>query len=94
MSRDGGGQPLWRADGRELYFLAADGTINAVAVSTAAQFESGIPARLFDAPVATNFSGRRQYAVTGDGKQFLFIAPPASAESTPIVVTTNWRPDR
>ena len=71
-----------------------DGTLSAVAVTTGAQFESGIPARLFDAPVATNFAGRRQYAVTGDGKRFLFIAPPASAESAPITVVTNWRPDR
>ncbi len=94
VSQNGGGQPLWRADGRELYFLAPDGTLSAVAVTTGAQFESGIPARLFDAPVATNFAGRRQYAVTGDGKRFLFIAPPASAESTPITVVTNWRPDR
>jgi hypothetical protein len=94
VSQNGGGQPMWRADGRELYFLAADGTINAVAVTTGTQFESGIPARLFDAPVATNFSGRRQYAVTGDGQRFLFIAPPSSAESAPITVVTNWRPKR
>ena len=72
------------SDGRELYFLAPDGTLSAVAVTTGAQFESGIPARLFDAQVATNFAGRRQYAVTGDGKRFLFIAPPASAEAAPI----------
>jgi hypothetical protein len=77
-----------------MYFLAPDGTIFGVVVTAGVQFESGIPTRLFDAPVATNFSGRRQYAVTGDGKQFLFIAPPASAESTPITVVTNWRPNR
>jgi Tol biopolymer transport system component len=94
VSQNGGGQPLWRADGREMYFLASDGTISVVAVTTGAQFESGVPARLFDAPVATYFSGRRQYAVTGDGKQFLFVATPAFAESAPITVVTNWRPDR
>jgi Tol biopolymer transport system component len=94
VSRDGGAQPLWRSDGRELYFLAADGTINAVAATTGTQFESGIPARLFESPLATNFSGRRQYAVTGDGQRFLFISPPPTAESTPITVVTNWRPDR
>ena len=94
VSQNGGAQPLWRADGRELYFLAGDGTITAAAVTAGTQFESSIPARLFDAPLAINVAGRRQYAVTGDGKQFLFVAPSASAEMTPIVVVTNWRPNR
>jgi serine/threonine protein kinase/Tol biopolymer transport system component len=92
VSQNGGSQPQWRADGRELYFLAPDSTLHAASVTIGAQFESGIPERLFVAPIATAVGGRRQYAVTGDGKRFLFIAPPAADESTPITVLTNWRP--
>jgi len=30
ISRDGGGQPFWRADGKELFFLSQDGDMMAV----------------------------------------------------------------
>ena len=32
VSRDGGHQPRWRADGKELFYLAADGTMMTVRV--------------------------------------------------------------
>jgi len=92
VSQNGGSQPTWRGDGREMYFFSPDATIHAVTVTTGAQFESGIAERLFVAPIATVIGGRRQYSVTADGKQFLFIAPPVVAASTPMTVITNWRP--
>ena len=94
VSRNGGGQPLWRADGRELYFLAARRDAQCRRRDGGRSSKAAFPHGSSILPLATNFAGRRQYAVTGDGKQFLFIAPPASAESTPIMVVTNFRPNR
>ena len=69
VSRRGGTQPLWRGDGRELFFLAADGTMMAASIDAATGFEAGIPVALFPSGVA--FSGNRhQYTVTRDGSGF------------------------
>ena len=48
MSTAGGVAPRWRADGKELYFLAPDATMMAVPVTAAGtSFEAGTPVALF-----------------------------------------------
>ena len=92
VSRNGGTQPMWRGDGRELYFLAPDSTMMAAAISTENGFEAGIPQPLF-ASGAVNFTGnRRQYAVTKDGQRFLINLPQQRATPTPLTVVVNWQP--
>lgn len=53
ISIAGGRQPRWRADGKELFFVAADGKIMAVPAKAVAgaksSIEAGIPVALFDA---------------------------------------------
>jgi Tol biopolymer transport system component len=90
VSRDGGSQPLWRRDGRELYFLTSDATLYGVAVATSTDFETGIPQRLFASPAPT-FTGSRAYGPSRDGKRFLFAAP-ESVSTTPLQVVLNWSP--
>ena len=48
VSRDGGTQPRWRKDGRELFFVRGD-TLFAIAVSTGPTFSVGEAVRLFNA---------------------------------------------
>jgi serine/threonine protein kinase len=40
-------QPVWRADGKELFYLGTDGTITVVPVNATDEFEEGAPQRLF-----------------------------------------------
>ena len=47
-----GSQPRWRRDGKELFYVAADGKLMAVEVKTAPKFEAGAPKALFDARIA------------------------------------------
>jgi len=50
VSTDGGlGLIQWRGDGRELYYLARDGAVMALAVSTSPTFQAGRPSMLFRA---------------------------------------------
>ena len=42
VSRNGGIQPKWRGDGKELFFLAPDGAIMATSIDTARSFQPGI----------------------------------------------------
>ncbi len=52
VSTAGGVAPRWRADGKELYFLAPDATLMAVPVTAAGtSFEAGTPVALFPARI-------------------------------------------
>ena len=44
------GMPRWRSDGRELYWLTADGKVMVVDITTAPQFQAGEPRLLFQTP--------------------------------------------
>ena len=83
--------PIWRHDGRELFFLASDGKLMAVGVKSGATFEAERPAALFSASVR-NFVGlsRRQYDVTADGQRFILNAAVEEQGAAPITLVQNW----
>jgi dipeptidyl aminopeptidase/acylaminoacyl peptidase len=88
VSTDGGSAPRWRADGRELYFVARDGTMMAVAVPVAAErFEPGPPAALFETHLGAQ-TFKNQYAVAGDGR-FVLTSVTATTTAPPINVILN-----
>jgi Tol biopolymer transport system component len=89
ISADGGVQPTWRNDGRELYFLARDGSLMAVDIEAGEKFEYGDPKRLFTTQLSPS-SGTEQYAPHPGGEKFLFMNPTASSAKAPITVITNW----
>jgi serine/threonine protein kinase/Tol biopolymer transport system component len=86
VSRGGGGQPQWRKDGKELFYLALDGNLMAVRTTSGAAFNAGVPASLFRAPIRVD-PVIDQYGVARDGQRFIF-APFDSA--VPITVLVNW----
>jgi Tol biopolymer transport system component len=92
VSASGGTEPRWRADGKELFFLASDGKLMAVDVtasSSAAVFQSGIPHALFATQLAADPLGFN-YDVSRDGKRFLLAVPPAQSAATPVTLVLNW----
>ena len=86
VSTDGGSQPKWRGDGKELFYFSSDSTMMAVAMDLRAGVEPGIPQPLFNAGIPV-IPFADQYRVTSDGQRFLVIVP---IESPPITVVTNW----
>jgi Tol biopolymer transport system component len=90
ISRNGGGQPMWRGDGRELFFIAPDSAMMAATIDASRQFQAGVPQALFASHAAGAVQGRRQYAVTKDGKRFLVLALQPAAGSAPLTVVVNW----
>ena len=91
VSRNGGGQPVWRSDGKELFFIDTEGNMMAAPIDATGQFEVGTPQVLFPAihPSALAL-GIRQYAVTRDGKRFLVNVRPQRSAVTPMTVVVNW----
>jgi Tol biopolymer transport system component len=89
VSVDGGGQPEWRGDGRELFFVAPDGQLMAVDVREGtAGLEVSLPTALFE--VAESEPYLDTYAVSADGQRFLVKAPVGGASPERIHVVTNW----
>jgi hypothetical protein len=86
VSKEGGTTPLWRGDGKELFYLSLDGQAMAVDVSTAGVFQAGIPKVLFKVPRGILF-----WDVSPDGKRFLMPAPSAASVQPPFTVVLNWQ---
>jgi dipeptidyl aminopeptidase/acylaminoacyl peptidase len=89
VSIAGGYVPRWRRDGRELYYVAPDRTLMAVAVDlSGAQPRIGTPAALFRTRVPRG-GGAREYAVSGDGR-FLVSTVDQDPEAPGVTVILNW----
>ena len=94
VSLDGGAAPQWRADGKELYFLALDNTMMAVSISSAAgKITSGKPVPLFKLTNVKTSGGLRPFVVAPDGQRFL-VNVPADNYPVPITVIFNWHPPK
>jgi hypothetical protein len=85
VSRGGGSAPRWRGDGKELFYLAPDGKLMAVDVSSGAEFRPGTPAALFQTSPGTVVGD-----VSPDGKRFLLVTPVGPSASAPFTVLLNW----
>ena len=66
VTSDGGRTPLWREDGKEIFYIDQDGMVTALEVSLGAVFKAGAPKRLFKTPVGVTF-----WDVAPDGGRFL-----------------------
>ena len=88
VSTSGGDQPRWRADGKELFYLALDGTLMAVPTDgTGNTFETGSARPLFQTGISPRAGGYRGYDVTGDGERFLLRVRETAAS---VTVVLNW----
>jgi eukaryotic-like serine/threonine-protein kinase len=90
ISTNGGLQPWWRGDGKELYYLSSDGKLMAVEVKPGGSFEAGAPRALFDLAPVRAIGGATSYAVTAAGDRFLFVTAREEAASLQFTVVVNW----
>ncbi len=92
VSLAGGMQPEWRRDGKELFYVSADGKMMAVSVSTAsANFEAQEPRPLFDVETPESLAPYpTHYAVTADGSRFLVNTVVDQPVRPAITVIMNW----
>jgi eukaryotic-like serine/threonine-protein kinase len=93
ISRDGGIQPRWRRDGKELFYFSLDGKLMAADITQEPSFRASVPRALFQLPVGQighNEQAVRVFAwdVAPDGKRVLVDTGTTSSE--PITVVLNW----
>ncbi len=92
VSSSGGGMPVWRRDGKELFFVSRDGMLMSVAVTEGnSRLETGAPQPLFEIRLNdTILPFRRKYDVYPDGERFLVIRRAAESDPDTVVVALNW----
>jgi Tol biopolymer transport system component/predicted Ser/Thr protein kinase len=87
VSPAGGEQPRWRADGKEIFYVAADQRLMAAEVALkGGGIETGEVHPLFG-PLSTGILN--QYDVSADGQRILAITPRQNA-SEPLTIVQNW----
>jgi serine/threonine protein kinase len=91
VSLNGGGQPKWRGDSRELLFVTLDGRLMAVDVRSQddGTLEVSLPQELFEL-ASVEGMGYDDYAVNADGTGFLVKMPVEAAVEPQLEIIVNW----
>jgi Tol biopolymer transport system component len=92
VSNNGGTQPRWRGDGKELFYLAPDGMMMTSPVTTGGHFDAGTPLRLFQAHAREQVAGSElvMYDVTRDGQRFLVNTQMETTHGQSMMMILNW----
>jgi serine/threonine-protein kinase len=96
VSTDGGTQPLWSRDGRELFYIAAAGAIMRVQVTEEPSVAFSTPTLLLRGPFSSSalIGAGRRYDVSREGDRFLVMKAAADAERPRLpdsmIVVQNW----
>jgi serine/threonine-protein kinase len=90
VSTDGGNEPVWSPNGRELFFRNANDMM-AVDVSLTPAFSAGKPRRLFTGAYERSSSLWPNYDISNDGQRFLMVKKLDSGDGpVQINVVLNW----
>jgi hypothetical protein len=90
VSTNGGADPRWRPDGKELFYIAEDRQLMSVEVEAGATFDYAAATPLFDTGVAPHwYNARNLYDVSRDGR-FLFMTPVEDDRSSPFTIVIHW----
>jgi serine/threonine protein kinase len=91
VSTNGGYQPKWRRDGKELFYVAADKKLMVVQVKAEGnRFEISAPQPLFEMAIGNlPLNGSPFYDVTRDGRRFI-VSAAVGAPPMPMTVVLNW----
>ena len=93
ISSDGGTEPVWNRNGRELFYRNGNKMI-AVSVTTDQTFSAGKPAVLFEGAYTPTPLSFPDYDVSPDGQRFLMLKAADQGQAPPqINVVLNWLDD-
>jgi DNA-binding winged helix-turn-helix (wHTH) protein/Tol biopolymer transport system component len=88
VSSQGGVQPVWGSDGKELFYLAPDKNLMSVQIRNGSTIEATTPKPLFQTSLAVVPWGSH-YVVSKDGQKIYALEPVASRQDT-LHVFTHW----
>jgi len=89
ISTEGGTEPRWSADGRELFYRLED-KMMVVEVQSEPAFTSGRPQLVFEVPYLPDPFGTSNYDISPDGQRFLMLIEDTAQAQGQINVVLNW----
>jgi serine/threonine protein kinase len=89
VSPAGGAEPHWRADGRELMYVSADGWLMSVPVHAQRAFSADAPRRMFRVAIP-DLVGGEDVTISPDGERVAVNSLVTDATVPPIHVVINW----
>jgi hypothetical protein len=89
ISTGGGSEPLWRGDGKELFYLNGNKVMAVEVNGDGESFRAGIPKERFEVHLTAE-QRRNRFIVTSDGKRFLMNALVEEQERASFRVVLNW----
>ena len=89
VSSQGGAQPRWTRDGKEIFFVEGD-TLVAIPVTTRPEVSLGRPERLFSDPLLDSVYADQLYDVSADGERFVVVENVGGNPFSQIRVVQNW----
>jgi len=90
ISTDGGDQPRWRGDGKELFYIDPLGKMMSVEIKPGAAFDPQPPKLLFPFPGSNPPYSSFRYDVTADGLKFIILTPFEETSNDPLHIVLNW----
>ncbi len=90
ISANGGFDPLWARDGKEIFYRTDDDKMMVVPVQLTPEFEAGKPKMLFEGRFPTQHNEVLRYDITPDGQRFVMVESEEESLPTEIVVLLNW----
>lgn len=91
VSTNGGRMAVWRRDGKELFFIAADGTLMSAEVKPGADtIEFAEPKALFKTRMLSAFGAVHEFDVSPDGQRFLIGTIVGELNAPSPTVILNW----
>lgn len=95
VSTAGGDQPQWGADGKEMFYIAADRNLMAVSINGTDAIQIGRPEVLFqtNTPITGITDDRNNFVPAHDGRRFLINTLDETKNAQPLTFVLNWTGD-
>jgi eukaryotic-like serine/threonine-protein kinase len=88
LSTEGGEDPAWSRDGKEIFYIAPGNRLMTVPVKPGPEPQPGTPRFLFEARFRQDTG--QQYDISADGQRFLIAADLSEANASPVTLVQNW----
>ena len=98
ISSNGGAQPRWNKNSKEIFYVSLDSKMMAAPVKLSPDGQSlqtGTPAALFAVRIAGGpvpGVNKQQYAVSSDSQRFLVNLAADEGAASPMTLILNWKP--
>jgi serine/threonine-protein kinase len=89
ISSDGGNEPVWAGNNRELFYRNQD-LMMAVTITSEEPFRASRPQPLFEASYDDAGVASRGYDITPDGQSFIVVRSERVSVATQVHVILNW----